>query len=48
MNLFTKVPKDRENMSVNFKETKSDLILGLNNCTDNWCNKYGILKIIPQ
>ena len=31
-------------MSVNFKKTRSDLILSLNTCIDNWCAKHGIQK----
>ena len=41
---FTRQPRYIESMSLNVKETRSDLIASLNTCIDNWCTERGIQK----
>ena len=41
---FVKEPKYRDSISVNLKETRSYLIISLNNFIDNWCTKHEIHK----
>ena len=38
--LFTKIPNNRESISKNFKETKSDLLFSMKSCIVNCCNKH--------
>ena len=42
--IFTKQPRYIKSMSLNVKETRSELITSLNTCINNWCTERGIQK----
>ena len=44
--LFSKGPKYREPKSINLNKAKECILDGLAQCIDNWCNKYGINKVL--